>query len=857
MKKKLSLLTFGALVALTVTGCNHGNGQTSSSGSSSISTSPTVNTVNETVPLVLSTAEFDGVFSPFFSTNLADSSIVGLTQIGMIGNNSAGEPIVGENEDVVVLDYSEETRDATDDDKAIGASEDKVTEYKFVLKNNIKYSNGSALSIKDVLFNLYVYLDPIYNGSSTIYSTDIVGLKRYRTQTASEKEQEGFKTRFQVAAQGRIDQLTSLSDQIIKDHSSEILTETSFLDYLTTSVNANPTTYGNVLGDYNKALSLFSEELNSDYTNAIDTATDISFTKKGDEDNLIKPFETNMEAFLYNEGYISFNKDTGEITATYGEYTDARTWTKEQCIQYVYADKVPYSISEIVSYWAAADNLFDYIVADEMEKYFNDQKNQGNGLTYKNISGITFANKDEAVTVNGKTYEKPTYDSTGALVSGNEVLSIKINGVDPKAIWNFAFTVAPMYYYSDQEHIEKFDFESNFGVEYMSQTFLNNVVNAANKVGLPVGAGPYQASKASGGTTNVTSSDFADKGVVYYERNENFHLGKPKIKSIRYQVTPANSMVTVLQTGEVDFVEPNAKPKTVEVLNGLENVTSQRVKTAGYGYIGINAGEITDLEVRQAIMHAISVDEVVGYYGTMAEPVYRSMSRTSWAYPKDAELYYAYDSTGATSARLVADAGYTLGSDGVLQKDGKKLKYTFTIAGEDKDHPAWDALYHAAEVLNRIGFQITVTTDARALSKLSVGGLQVWAAAWGSTIDPDMYQVYHKDSTATSVLNWGYKKIAANPNNYPRETEIIAELSQVIDDARSVTDQPTRTNYYAHALDLVMDLAVELPTYQRDDLFAYNNKKIDSTSLTPAKELSPYKGLLIEIWNVSLNANYR
>ena len=36
-----------------------------------------------------------------------------------------------------------------------------------------------------------------------------------------------------------------------------------------------------------------------------------------------------MEAFLYNEGYISFNKDTGEITATYGEYTDCKKlWTK-------------------------------------------------------------------------------------------------------------------------------------------------------------------------------------------------------------------------------------------------------------------------------------------------------------------------------------------------------------------------------------------------------------------------------------------------------------------------------------------------------------------------------------------------
>ena len=49
-----------------------------------------------------------------------------------------------------------------------------------------------------------------------------------------------------------------------------------------------------------------------------------------------------------------------------------------------------------------------------------------------------------------------------------------------------------------------------------------------------------------------------------------------------------------------------------------------------------------------------------------------------------------------------------------------------------------------------------------------------------------------------------------------------------------------------------MEMAVELPTYQRDDLFAYNTNKIDVNTLTPDSELSPYKGLTGDIHKVSL-----
>ena len=42
---------------------------------------------NENDSLVFSTLEVDKVFSPFFSTSATDSNVVGLTQIGMLGND--------------------------------------------------------------------------------------------------------------------------------------------------------------------------------------------------------------------------------------------------------------------------------------------------------------------------------------------------------------------------------------------------------------------------------------------------------------------------------------------------------------------------------------------------------------------------------------------------------------------------------------------------------------------------------------------------------------------------------------------------------------------------------------------------
>ena len=285
-----------------------------------------------------------------------------------------------------------------------------------------------------------------------------------------------------------------------------------------------------------------------------------------------------------------------------------------------------------------------------------------------------------------------------------------------------------------------------------------------------------------------------------------------------------------------------------------EGFDSSFVMTNGYGYIGINAEKVPDIEVRRAIMHAINTQHAVDYYLGYSYSIFRPMTKASWAYPADdgGKQYYEFDATGAVSEQLVKDAGYTKNADGIYEKDGHELSYTFTIAGDTTDHPAYNSLKQAAEILNAHGFDIQVKTDINALSKLANGDLTVWAAAWGAGVDPDMYQVYHIDSTAGSTANWGYRAIRKNAGGkYDTELEIVEDLSDIIDQARETLDNNRRIELYAEALDLVMELAVELPTYQRQNATLFSTERVNMA--TVAGDQTPFYGWLAEVHLVEMN----
>ena len=423
--------------------------------------------------------------------------------------------------------------------------------------------------------------------------------------------------------------------------------------------------------------------------------------------------------------------------------------------------------------------------------------------------------------------------------------------------------------YKGKDYINSFNEDAGeFGLAFGDLDFMEKVINAPEKVGLPVGAGVYMASNERGDQSNVNAGSFFDKNMVYFERNPYFEtvgddsIHNAKIKYVRYKVVETDQIINSLGTGEIDFGEPNGTQENISALNN-KGIAHDEIKTNGYGYVGINPRYVPDITVRRAIMRAMDTSIIVNNYykGDLAELIYRPMSNTSWAYPKGVGVYkneakgldYSFDPTGLEIEDMLEDADYVKNAQGIYTKDlagfgTVTLDYTFTIAGSTSDHPAYAMFNEAMKLLNKHGFKIKVVTSQTALSDLTTGKLTVWAAAWSSTIDPDMYQVYHKDSLATSVNNWGYRQIKANKTLYATEWNLIQQLSQLIDDGRATDVQKDRETIYAQALDLIMELAVEFPTYQRKDMSAYNAKILDRESMT-AKPTA-YEGLLARIWEL-------
>ncbi|MBE5939021.1 MAG: hypothetical protein E7266_01365 [Lachnospiraceae bacterium] len=824
--------------------------------------------------LVIMTEQLDGLFNPFFSTSATDGTIVSMTQIGMLSSKyEDGEVKVayGDDEAVVVKDYD------------IVENANNTTTYTFVIKNGIVFSDGHPLTMEDVLFNYYVYLDPVYTGSSTLYSTDIVGLSEYRTQTvgsASDDSDDLITTQATTRAKARINELLNLFNSEYKKSSTKEVSyeamKEAIINYSVSSGyksaisnNASDVTSQNLLEDYEYALKLFKEELESDYQSAQESFNDSPYTNYSE-------FKDEIFCFMYTEGYVEVEYEEGEdgkidrtkiktLTPAY----PSSVKTKEEAIDYVYNDKISRELNIILQYWATATTLTNEFTAKAKEVILQENISEDGTLAVPNIAGIVSlghtALAGTKITVNGTQYTIASkHNENGTVVIEDEkkpeydILQITINGVDPKAIWNFSIPVAPQHYYGEGSKVGVDIANNKFGVEFASFSFMTDIIQSTRNIKLPMGAGAYKTTDSKNSDTPSESGFYANN-VVYFKANNYFstvaeNIENPKIEKIRYQVVSSANAISALASGSVHYISPSLTTKNYE---DLSNLSSQGIKMItekqlGYGYIGVNSSKITDINLRKAIMCAMNTSLAIDYYrkGT-AEQIYWPMSKVSWAYPKDDAANdngFDYPQLGTWSEDVATQNIINYMQLAGASAGDSDLQVTFTIAGSSlQDHPTYKVFRDAAALLNGLGWDVEVVCDTQALTKINTGALEVWAAAWSSSLDPDLYQVYHKDSTATSTLAWGYNYLRTSGS--AEETKILNELSELIDRARETNDQEVRTELYKQAMEQILELAIELPVYQRNVLYAYDSSIIDESTLP--EKINPYSSPLERIWEIS------
>ena len=116
----------------------------------------------------------------------------------------------------------------------------------------------------------------------------------------------------------------------------------------------------------------------------------------------------------------------------------------------------------------------------------------------------------------------------------------------------------------------------------------------------------------------------------------------------------------------------------------------------------------------------------------------------------------------------------------------------------------------------------------------------MWAAAWGATIDPDMYQVYHSSNI------YGLPG-STESNHYSIQD---AKLDELIMAARESADQSYRKATYKQCLDIILDWGVEIPTYQRQNAVIFSTERVNMETMTP--DITTFYGWFSEIENIEV-----
>ena len=469
---------------------------------------------------------------------------------------------------------------------------------------------------------------------------------------------------------------------------------------------------------------------------------------------------------------------------------------------------------------------------------------------------------------------------SGIQKTGDYSMRVVTTKVDATAIYQLGVTIAPLHYYGDAS---LYDYDNNsFGFTK------GDLSSVRAKTTQPMGAGPYKFVKF-------------ENGVVNFEANDLYFQGAPKTKYINFLETQEADKLNGVVTGTIDITDPSFSADTVDAiqqqnsngeLNG-DKITVNTVDNLGYGYMGISAvavnvggdpGSDASKNLRKGLATVFAAYRelsVESYYGERASVINYPISNTSWAAPQPTDAGYQvafsvdvdgnpiytsgmsaddkYAAAKAAALGFFQAAGYTVENGKITAApEGAKMQYEVQIPADGTgNHPSFMMVTEAKKALAEIGMDIVVTdlSDSTALwDSIRARQAEMWCAAWGATVDPDMYQIYYADvADFNGDMGNGYNPMGGPDQGNSSYMYCIAdeELDNMILEARKSLDQSYRKTLYKACLDTIVDWATEVPVYQRQNAIIFSTERVKMETVLP--DITTFYGWLNGIENMELN----
>lgn len=218
-------------------------------------------------------------------------------------------------------------------------------------------------------------------------------------------------------------------------------------------------------------------------------------------------------------------------------------------------------------------------------------------------------------------------------------------------------------------------------------------INRASINTAPVSSGPYVLKSWNHGSSLI------------FVPNPLYWRGAPNLKQLVWKIVPdTNTLFNELQTHEIDLYA-NVESNDASRLSSISGIRVLHRVIANWRHLDMNTSRpmLADVRVRKAIADGIDwkhINDTV-YHGINQLAV-SDIFPESWAAPSLPP--YRYDPAHARA--LLAQAGWVPGPDGILRKNGKRLKLTVSATTSAKSNEQSEVVMQSA--LRALGIDLSI-----------------------------------------------------------------------------------------------------------------------------------------------------
>jgi peptide/nickel transport system substrate-binding protein len=323
-----------------------------------------------------------------------------------------------------------------------------------------------------------------------------------------------------------------------------------------------------------------------------------------------------------------------------------------------------------------------------------------------------------------------------------------------------------------------------------------------------IGTGPFVVeSETLGKELNLKAREDYNWGPVKFA-----HQGRAYLDGIKYIITPEDSVrIGALLAGQADVIrqiQAYDEPQVVDAgfslfapgTRGLNNAISFRPDNP----------LVADRKVREALRYATNRQEIVDTLFSANYPLATSILSSQAAGYVDLSDKLIFDQEKAKA--LFTEAGWTLGADGILEKDGQKLDLTVYVSLPQPQNEA--VLQLLAQQWAQVGVKLNVLAGdagSRTLDLLDPLKTPVNVTMVGRA-DPDVIKSAYYPKNRDWLLQKGG---SSDKTNF-----VDDKLNALLEGLTAETDREKRLAIAGDIQRHVLDEAYTIPFFEEPQAFA-------------------------------------